>query len=81
MKSLQYSRKSTEKLVVKGKVSPDYIHIDYIEDDGTPRSIAVKDVLKNFAGQDVSVTVAANTDEDLLDEGKLPEVEDEEDDE
>ena len=80
MKALQYNRRSTEKLVLKGIVGPDYLHINYNDEEGNPKSVGIIDVMKRFGGQSVAITVAMNTDEDLLDEGELPIVEDGEDD-
>ena len=80
MKALQYNRRSTEKLVLKGVVDSDYLHINYNDEDGHSKAVSLLDVMRRFEGQNVSITVAMNTDEDLLDEGELPMVEDDEDD-
>ena len=82
MKALQYNRRSTEKLVLKGVVDSDYLHINYSDEDGHSKAVSLLDVMRRFEGQNVSITVAMNTDEDLLDEGELPMVdgEDTEDD-
>lgn len=79
MRSLQYNRRSTEKLTVKGAVGQDG-SINYVDDVGELKVVNFVDVLKMFAGQDVSVAVQMITDEDLLEDGELPVIIDEDDD-
>lgn len=79
MRSLQYNRRSTEKLALKGAVGQDG-SINYVDDVGELKVVNFVDVLKMFAGQDVSVTVQTITDEDLLEDGELPVIIDEDDD-
>lgn len=79
MRSLQYNRRSTEKLALKGAVGQDG-SINYVDDVGELKVVNFIEVLKMFSGQDVSVTVQMITDEDLLEDGELPVITEDDDD-
>ena len=68
MRALQYNRRSTEKFVVKGTVGQDNATITYTDEDGDIRTLGITSALSNFAGQNVTISIQMNTEEDLLDD-------------
>lgn len=67
MKALQYNRRSTEKFVVKGIVGNDNATITYTDEDGDICTLGITSALSNFTGQNVTISIQMNTEEDLLD--------------
>ena len=67
MKALQYNRRSTEKFVVKGIVGGDNTTITYTDEDGDICTLGITSALSNFTGQNVTISIQMNTEEDLLD--------------
>lgn len=67
MRALQYNRRSTEKFVVKGIVGNDNATITYADEDGDICTLGITSALSNFTGQNVTISIQMNTEEDLLD--------------
>lgn len=63
--SLTFKRNTTDKLTVKGIMSDDCKTITYTDEYDEKQTMEVFDLMHAFKGQEVTMSVALKTDEDL----------------
>ncbi len=63
--SLQFARKTTDKLSITGVIADDCSVIEYEDENKNYQVISIADLLNAFKGQEVNLTVSTKTDEDL----------------
>lgn len=63
--SLQFARKTTDKLSINGVIADDCSVIEYEDENKNYQVISIADLLNAFKGQEVNLTVSTKTDEDL----------------
>lgn len=68
MKNIKYNKSMADKISVKGVVAEDGINIVYQDDDGNSVMFDVKNSLKPFIGEEVTLSVATKKDEDCTED-------------
>ena len=63
--NLTFRRNTTDKLIVKGIMSDDCKTITYTDEYDEEQTMEVSDLMHAFKGQEVTLSVALKTDEDL----------------
>lgn len=63
--NLTFKRNTTDKLTVKGIMSDDCKTITYTDEYDEKQTMEVSDLMHAFKGQEVTMSVALKTDEDL----------------
>lgn len=63
--NLTFRRNTTDKLTVKGIMSDDCKTITYTDEYDEEQTMKVSDLMHAFKGQEVTMSVALKTDEDL----------------
>ena len=63
--NLTFKRNTTDKLTVKGIMSNDCKTITYTDEYYEEQTMEVSDLMHAFKGQEVTMSVALKTDEDL----------------
>ena len=63
--NLTFRRNTTDKLTVKGIMSDDCKTITYTDEYDEERTMELSDLMHAFKGQEVTMSVALKTDEDL----------------
>lgn len=64
----KYNETKTKKFTIKGYLSGDGKNIDYVNADKEEKTIGVEKVFSKFGGQQIELTVAVKTDDDLTEE-------------
>lgn len=64
MKNIKYSKSIADKISVKGVVAEDGINIIYADDEGQNVMFDIKNSLKPFIGEEVTLSVATKKDQD-----------------
>lgn len=67
MKNIKYSKSKADKISVKGTVSEDGMSIVYETEEGSSM-IDIRNCLKPFIGEEVTLTVATKKDQDCTDD-------------
>ena len=67
MKNIKYNKSIADKISVKGRVSEDVLSIVYETDDGSS-IIDIRNCLRPFIGEEISLTVSARKDQDCTDD-------------
>jgi len=68
MKNIKYNKSVADKISVKGIVAEDGISIVYEDDEGQSIMFNVKNSLKPFIGEEVTLTVATKKDQDCTED-------------
>lgn len=63
--NLTFKRNTTDKLTVKGIMSDDCKTITYTDEYDEEQTMELSDLMRAFKGQEVTMSVALKTDEDL----------------
>ena len=63
--NLTFRRNTTDKLTVKGVMSDDCKKITYVDEYDEEQTMEVSDLMHAFKGQEVTMSVALKSDEDL----------------
>ena len=63
--NLTFRRNTTDKLTVKGTMSDDCKTITYTDEYDEEQTMEVSDLMHAFKGEEVTMSVALKTDEDL----------------
>ena len=67
MKNIKYNKSIADKISVKGTVNEDALSIVYETDDGS-NIIDIRNCLRPFVGEEISLTVSARKDQDCTDD-------------
>lgn len=68
MKNIKYNKSVADKISVKGIVAEDGVNIVYEDDEGNSVMFDVKNSLKPFIGEEVTLSVATKKDQDCTED-------------